>query len=134
MADHLDPRRLLPATADQGVTTGRFQADQLDEPVGHAVVVGDATAFDDDLVVGHIDHPDAGVITTIENRADQQLDHRRVVDIGCQGQRQGGRRVLRVGAQLVHVLGTRAFQADHEAAAEGDHQEQTDSDQQLFEQ
>lgn len=43
-------------------------------------------------------------------------------------------RVLGVGAQLIDVLGPRALQADHEAAAEGNHQEQTDSDQQLFEQ
>ncbi|MNL54042.1 hypothetical protein D3C87_1773370 [compost metagenome] len=134
MADYLDPRRLLPATADDRIAASGFQADQFDEPVRHAGIGRDAAALHQCLVVGQIDHADARVVTAVEDRADQQLGHRRVVDIRRQGQRQRRRRVLRVGAQLVDVLGTRALEADHEAAGEGDDQEQTDSDQQLFEQ
>jgi hypothetical protein len=37
-------------------------------------------------------------------------------------------------AQLVDVLTARAFQTNHETAGEGDHQEQADGKQQLFEQ
>ncbi|MNV03479.1 hypothetical protein D3C71_937490 [compost metagenome] len=134
VADHLDPCRLLPATADDRIAASGLQADQFDEPVRHAGIGRDAAALHQCLVVGQIDHADARVVTAVEDRADQQLGHRRVVDIRRQGQRQRRRRVLGVGAQLVDVLGTRALEADHEAAGEGDDQEQTDSDQQLFEQ
>ena len=51
VADHLDPRGLLPATADERITTGRFQADQFDEPVRHVVDRRNAAALDDGLVV-----------------------------------------------------------------------------------
>ena len=129
MADHFYPCGLFPATADQRITTGRLQADQLDEPVGHAVVVGNTAALDDGFVGGQVHDADAGIVTAVEDRADQQLHHGWVIDIRGERQRQCRRGILGVGAQLVDVLGARAFQADHEAAAEGDHQEQTDCDQ-----
>ncbi|MNQ54906.1 hypothetical protein D3C85_689850 [compost metagenome] len=134
MADHLDPGRLLPATTDQGIATGRLKANQLDEPTRHLTDLGRPAALDDGGVGLEVHHTDARVIATVEDRADHQLDHRRIVDIRCQRQRQRRGSVLRVGAQLIDVLRARALQADHEAATEGDHQEQTDSDQQLFEQ
>ncbi|MNN98960.1 hypothetical protein D3C81_2184870 [compost metagenome] len=36
VADHLDPCRLLPAAADDGVTSGGLKADQSNEPGRHA--------------------------------------------------------------------------------------------------
>ncbi|MNN18349.1 hypothetical protein D3C81_1315560 [compost metagenome] len=134
MADHLDPGSLLPATADDRITTGGLQADQFDEPVRNVVDRRNTCALNQVLVGLQIDHADARVVTAVENRADQQLDHRRVVDVRCQGQRQRRRGVLGMGAQLVDVLSARALQTDHETTGEGDHQEQTDSNQQLFEQ
>ena len=134
MADHLDPRGLFPAATDQCIAAGRLQTDQFDEPVRHVAHRGGTVALDDGLVGLHIDHADTRVVAAVENRADQQLNHRRVVDIRRQRQRQRGGGVLSVRAQLVDVLSTRALQTDHEAAGEGDHQEQTDSEQQLFEQ
>lgn len=129
VADHLHARRLFPTATDQRVTTGRLQPDEFDEPVGHTVVVRNTAAFDDGFIGGQVHDADAGVIAAVEDRADQQLHHGRVVDIRRQRQRQCGRRVLCMGTQLVDVLGTRAFETDHEAAAEGDYQEQTDCDQ-----
>ncbi|MNI29042.1 hypothetical protein D3C73_828470 [compost metagenome] len=96
VADHLDPRRLLPATTDDRIPPCRFQADQLDEPVRHVGHRRNAVAFDQRLVVRQIDHADAGVIPAVENRTDQQLDHRRVVDVRRQRQRQRRRGVLRM--------------------------------------
>ena len=134
MADYLDPGRLFPAAADQGITTGWLQADQVDEPLRYLAHVGCTAALDNGAVGLEVHHTNARVITAVEDRADQQLDHRRVVDVRGQRQRQRRGRVLGVGAQLIDVLGPRTFQADHEAAGEGDHQEQADSKQQLFEQ
>ncbi|MCY1404924.1 hypothetical protein D9M71_201490 [compost metagenome] len=104
MADDLDPGGLLPAAADDRITTGGLQADQFDEPVRNIVDRRNARALDQGLIGFHIDHADARVVTAVENRADQQLDHRRVVDIRGQGKRQRGRGVLGMGAQLVDVL------------------------------
>lgn len=134
MTDDLDPRRLLPATADKGVAASWLQADEVDEPLRHVAHLRDPTTLDDGLVGGQVDHTNAGVVAAVEDRADHQLDHRRVID--ARGQRQGqcGGGVLGMGAQLIDVLGTRTFQADHEAAAEGHDQEHADCDQQLFEQ
>ena len=134
VAHHLHARRLLPATADDGIAAGRREADHLHEPGRHAIGVGLGGAFHQHLVIAQVDHADAGVVATVKDRADHQFGHRRVIDVRRQRQRQRGGRVLGVGAQLVDVLGTRAFQADHEATAEGDHEKHTDSDQQLFEQ
>ncbi|MNM75276.1 hypothetical protein D3C81_870590 [compost metagenome] len=134
VADHFNPRSLLPAAADDGIATGGFQADQVHEPARHTTRVRLGMALHQHGVGAQVDDLDAGVVTTVEDRADHQLDHRRVVDIRRQRQRQGRGGVLGMGAQLVDVLAARTLQADHEAAAEGDYQEQADGKQQLFEQ
>ncbi|MNL24124.1 hypothetical protein D3C87_1455470 [compost metagenome] len=71
VADHLDPRSLLPTTADDRITTGRLQADQFDEPGRDVGIRRDTAAFYQCLVAGQINHTDAGVIAAVENRTDQ---------------------------------------------------------------
>ncbi|MNR11325.1 hypothetical protein D3C85_1276180 [compost metagenome] len=46
VADHLHPCSLLPAAADDGIATGRLQADQSDEPGRHTVTVRHGAALD----------------------------------------------------------------------------------------
>ncbi|MNJ16709.1 hypothetical protein D3C77_109750 [compost metagenome] len=46
MADHLDPCRLLPAAADDGIATGGLQADQANEPGRHTVGIWLGVALD----------------------------------------------------------------------------------------
>ncbi|MNJ37018.1 hypothetical protein D3C77_318230 [compost metagenome] len=134
MADHLNPRRLLPATADNRIATGSFKADQANEPRRYTVGISLGMPLHQHGIGAQVDDLDARVVTTVENRTDHQLDHRRIIDVRCQRQRQRRGRILGVRAQLVDILATRAFQADHEAAAERDYQEQADGKQQLFEQ
>jgi hypothetical protein len=134
MADHLDPRRLLPAPADNRLAAGWIKPDGIDEPLGHALIVRRCTAFDDHRVRRQIHHPDARVITAVENRRHHQLDHRRIVDIGRQRQGQRSCRILGVRTQLIDVLRPRTLQADDKTARERDNHKQTDCDQQLLEQ
>jgi len=134
VTDHLNPRRLLPATADNGIAAGRREADHLHEPSRHAAGIRLGGTLHQDLVIAQVHHTDACVVATVKDRADHQFGHRRVIDVRRQRQGQRRGRVLRVGAQLVDVLGTRTLKADEEATAERDHQEHADSDQQLFEQ
>ncbi|MNG95010.1 hypothetical protein D3C79_540330 [compost metagenome] len=134
MADHLDPRGLLPATADNGIAARRFEADQVHEPGRHASAIRLGMTLHQHGIGAQVDDLDARIVTTVEDRTDHELDHRRVVDVRRQRQGQRGGRILGMRAQLVDVLAARAFQADHETATEGDHQEQANGQQQLFEQ
>ncbi|MCY1551973.1 hypothetical protein D9M68_883400 [compost metagenome] len=134
MADHFNARGLLPATTDDCIAAGGLKADQAHEPKRHTARVWLGMTLHQHGIGTQVDDLDACIVTTVENRADHQLDHRWVVDIRRQRKRQRGGRILGVRAQLVDVLAARAFQADHETATEGDHQEQANGQQQLFEQ
>ncbi|MNN59256.1 hypothetical protein D3C81_1743590 [compost metagenome] len=122
---------MLPAAGDQCIATFGTQIHQVDEPARHAVdLLGDA-ALHQHLPIFQVGHADVAEIAAVENRADHQLHHRRVVDLGGQGQAQGGRGVLGMGAQLAQRLLARAFQAGIKTAAERHQQEQADGKKQL---
>ncbi len=91
-------------------------------------------ALDQRLAALDVDHPDAGEVAAVEDRADHQLHHRRVVHVRRQGQAEGGGGVLGVGAQLAAQLLAGVLHAADEAAAEGDDEEQADGEEQLLEQ
>lgn len=134
MADHLDPRRLFPAAHDQRVATLGLEIHQAREPAWHRALVMRLHALDQRLAALDVDHPDAGEVAAVEDRADHQLHHRRVVHVRRQGQAEGGGGVLGVGAQLAAQLLAGVLHAADEAAAEGDDEEQADGEEQLLEQ
>lgn len=134
MADHLDPRRLFPAAHDQRVATLGLEIHQAFEPAGHRTLGMRLHALDQRLAALDVDHPDAGEVAAVEDRADHQLHHRRVVHVWRQGQAEGGGGVLGVGAQLAAQLLAGVLHAADEAAAEGDDEEQADGEEQLLEQ
>ena len=96
MADHLDPRRLFPAAHDQRVATLGLEIHQAFEPAGHRTLGMRLHALDQRLAALDVDHPDAGEVAAVEDRADHQLHHRRVVHVWRQGQAEGGGGVLGV--------------------------------------
>ncbi|MNN79874.1 hypothetical protein D3C81_1965580 [compost metagenome] len=119
---------------DQGFATLGLEVDQAGEPAGHLLGAGRHLPFEQHAVVADAQHADAGEVAAVEDRADHQLHHRRVVDV--RGQRQAQRRggILGMRAQLADHLRARAFQAGDEAAGEGHQQEQADGDEQLLQQ
>ncbi|MNF56793.1 hypothetical protein D3C84_382940 [compost metagenome] len=133
MAQHLHPRRLLPAAHDQGVAALGAQVHQLREPARHLVAGGGGAAFGDQAAIGNAHHADAGEVAAVEDGTDHQLDHRRVVHMGRHRQAQGGGGVLGVGAQLAEQLLAGAFHTREEAAGEGQREQQADGQEKLLE-
>ncbi|MNG26970.1 hypothetical protein D3C84_1120290 [compost metagenome] len=96
MAQYFDPGRLLPAAHDQGLAALGLQVDQTDEPAGYLLNFDIALALHHDPLVRDTEHADAGEVAAVENRADHQLDHRRIVGMGRHRQAEGGGGVLGV--------------------------------------
>ncbi|MCY1208753.1 hypothetical protein D9M72_203880 [compost metagenome] len=133
MAEHLHARGLLPAAHDQRVAALGLQVDQAGEPARHLFTAGGGAAFGDHAAIGDAHHADAGEVAAVEDGADHQLDHRRVVHVGRHGQTEGGGGVLGVGAQLAEQLLAGTFHARDEAAGEGQREQQADGQEQLLE-
>ncbi|MCY1538734.1 hypothetical protein D9M68_742890 [compost metagenome] len=133
MAEHLHPCGLLPASHDQGIAALGPQVDQVGEPARHLLAGGGRTAFGDHAAIGNAHDADAGEIAAVEDGADHQLDHRRVVHVGRHGQAEGGGGVLGVGTQLAEQLLAGAFHPGEEAAGEGQREQQADGQEQLLE-
>ena len=129
MTEHFDPRGLFPAAHDQCITTLGLQVHQFTEPERYAFRCGIvAAAFDDDLVIRNAYHADAGEVTAVEDRADHQLDHRRVIHVRGHRQAQGCGGVLGVGTQLAEQLFARAFHTSDKTAGKGHDQEQANGE------
>ena len=134
MTDDLHLRRLTPAITDNRIALGRLQIDQAGKPLGRLAADRHTAAFNQQLAGGWVGNANALEITTVEDRADHQFDHRSVVDMRAERetQRRGG--ILGMGAQLVDLLLTRAFHTDQKTADEIHQHQHADGDKQLLEQ
>jgi hypothetical protein len=79
-------------------------------------------------LVGDAHHTNSGEVATVENRIDQQFEHRRIIHMGRHRQAEGGGGVLPMRAQLADQLLAGSLQADDEAAGKGHHQKQADGE------